>query len=187
MLSTALTLVLFAAGSQPTPTPAFSLDTPDPRAPVAVSEEWSGWSEPVATPAPAPARTTSKSSKKGTKAANKSLLGRQPVIVGGIESAFATIELVQGEIDEMWTITLDGGKVGQLAGREARLRVAMVRPGKHDLAIFNERGTLWSGRVDVRSNQTLVLEALATGLQSSDPMALQSHAELREERVANGR
>lgn len=181
MLSTALTLVLFAAGSQPTPTPAFALDTPDARAPAAVSEEWSGWSEPVATPAPA------KKAKSAKKAASKSLLGRQPVIVGGIESAFATIELVQGEIDEMWTITLDGGKVGQLTGREARLRVGMVRPGKHDLSIFNERGTLWSGRVEVRSNQTLVLEAMAAGLQSSDPMALQSHAELREERVANGR
>lgn len=186
MLSTALILVLFAAGSQPTPTPTFALDTQDPRAPVAVSEEWSGWSEPDATPAPAPTKK-SKSAKKAAKAANKSLLGRQPVIVGGIESAFATIELVQGEIDEMWTITLDGGKVGQLTGREARLRVGMVRPGKHDLAIFNERGTLWSGRVEVRGNQTLVLEALAAGLQSSDPMALQSHAELREERVADGR
>lgn len=186
MLVSALALVLLAA-SQPAATPTFTLDTPDPRAPQAVTEDWTGF-EPSATPTPAPAKTTgTKAAKAGKAKAAASPLGRQPVIRGGIESAFATIEFVQGEIDEMWTITLDGGRVGKLMGREARLRVGMVTAGRHDLAIFNERGVLWSGRVDVRSNQTLLLETKQNTLESSDPMALQSHAELQEERVAHGR
>jgi len=185
MLSTTFALILFAAA--PTPTPGFSLDAEGARAPTATNDDWSGWTDPGTTPAPAKKDAAAAKASKGKKAAKPSLLGRQPVIVGGIESAFATIEFVQGEIDEMWTITLDGGKVGKLTGRTARLRVGMVTPGKHDLAIFNERGILWSGRVEVRGNQTLLLEAKAAGLEASDPMALQSHAELREERVANGR
>ena len=179
MLATTFAVILFAAA--PTPTPVFSLDAEGARA--ATSDDWSGWTDP----GPAKKEAAATKATKGKKGAKPSLLGRQPVIVGGIESSYATIEFVQGEIDEMWTITLDGGKVGKLTGRTARLRVGMVTPGKHDLAIFNERGILWSGRVEVRGNQTLLLEAKAAGLEASDPMALQSHAELREERVANGR
>lgn len=163
MLSTALTLVLFAT-AQPAATP-FTLDAPGANSPKAMSADWTGWTD-------APAEASAKKAKPASRP---------------LESAFATIELVQGEIDEIWNITIDGGSVGKLSGREARLRVGMLTAGRHDLAIFNERGTLWSGRIDLRSNQTLLLEATQSGIESSDPMALQSHAELQEERFARGR
>jgi hypothetical protein len=186
MMITALALVFAAtsATQEPTPSPRFTLDAPDPRAPATLEAEWgdeevAGPAEPAATPAPAPV------SKKSKKAAN--MLGRQPVIRGGVESGFATLDIAQLGIGEKWNISLDGGAVGKLTGNESRVRVGMIRPGKHKLVIFNSRGILWSGRVEVRAGQTLVLEARESGLQASDAMALQSDAEAREARVASER
>jgi hypothetical protein len=182
MMITALVLVFAASATQaPTPSPRFQLDAPDPRAPVALESEWGA--EEVAAPAPAPAPAPAAKGKKSSK----SLLGRQPVYHGGVESGFATLDIAQAGLGESWNITLDGGKIGRLTANESRIRVGMVTPGKHKLAIFNARGTLWSGLVEVRAGQTLVLEARESGLQASDAMALQSDAELRQERVASDR
>lgn len=183
MIITALALVLAAASAttEPTPSPRFELDAPDPRAPVALESAWG--TEPVE-PAPTPAPAAKKASKKK---ASKSLLGRQPVIHGGVESGFATLDIAQSGLGESWNVTLDGGKIGRLTANESRLRVGMVTPGKHKLALFNSRGVLWSGYVEVRAGQTLVLEARESGLQASDAMAIQSDAEAREERVASDR
>lgn len=181
MMMTALAILFAAAAAtEPTPSPRFELDAPDPRAPVALESVWGDEVEaPAPTPAPAPLKTSKKASKK-----SKSLLGRQPVIYGGVESGFATLDIAQTGLGESWNVTLDGGKIGRLTADEARLRVGMVTPGKHKLAIFNSRGVLWSGVVDVRAGQTLVLEARESGLLASDAMALQSDAEAREDRLA---
>lgn len=186
MMMTALALVFAAtsATQEPTPSPRFTLDA-DPRAPVVSdTDDWGDWTEeaPARATAPAPVKASKKKQK-----ASKSLLGRQPVIRGGVESGFATLDIAQVGVTENWNVTLDGGKVGRLTGKESRIRVGMVKPGRHTLAIFNERGVLWSGRVEVRAGQTLVLEAKESGLQASDAMAVTSDAEAREDRLASDR
>ena len=183
MLSTALVILLASAGSAeqaPTPSPRIVLDAPDPRAPLADSD-FGAWDAPVARKAaPAPAA-------KPAGIPVKDVLGRQPVVRGSIPSGFGTLELVQApDVAETWTVTVDGGTVGKL-GKGGQLRVAMIAPGKHRLAIFNSRGTLWSGRFEMRGGQTLVLETRLSGLAASDAMAIQSDAELAAERVADSR
>ena len=186
MLLTAALLVLASttasAEQAPTPSPRFTLDAADPRAPLADSD-FGAWDAPEA---PAPKSAATPAPKRAGVAPEK-VLGRQPVVRGGVPSGFATIEIQQAEdVAETWTVKIDGGTVGKL-GKGGHLRVGMVAPGKHRLSIFNERGTLWSGQVEVRGAQTLLLEARLSGLAASDAMAITSDAELQRERLANSR
>lgn len=183
MISTALAILLATAASAteaPTPSPRIVLDTPDPRAPLP-DADGGLWDAPVAkkaatAPAPKPAGVPV-----------KSVLGRQPVVRGSIPSGFGTLELQQAtDVAETWTVKVDAGTVGKL-GKGGQLRVAMIAPGKHRLAIYNDRGTLWSGTFEMRGGQTLLLETRLSGLAASDAMAIQSDAELAQERVADSR
>lgn len=141
------------------------------------------WDEPAAAPEKA---ATASAAKPAGVPVNKAL-GRQPVVRGSIPSGFGTLDLRQADdVAETWVVKVDGGTVGKL-GKGGQLRVAMVAPGKHRLVISNDRGTLWSGKFEVRGGQTLVLETRLSGLAASDAMAIQSDAELEAERVANNR
>lgn len=186
LLTAALILLASATASAeqaPTPSPRFTLDAADPRAPLADSD-FGAWDVPDAPAAP---KTAATPAPKRAGVAPEKALGRQPVVRGGVPSGFATIEIQQAEdVAENWTVKIDGGTVGKL-GKGGHLRVGMVSPGKHRLAIFNERGTLWSGLVEVRGAQTLLLETRLSGLATSDAMAITSDAELQRERVANSR
>ena len=188
MLSTALTFVVLASAAGSTGLPN------DPRAPAAASEEdpIDFFADlPVVTDETAPARAPAPKAAPRPAAAPAPRAAIRPALESRIQvrrgaepSRFATLEILQAELPEQWDVALDGANVGRLAHRDDRLRAAMVTPGTHRLRLYNRRGTLWSGQVTVRAGQTLVLETRRAGLTASDPMAVRSEAELRQDRVA---